>query len=53
MSLRYSSSPPCPYTHPRPVSDPSRRRMIHGPIQGMSPPTLLERVAGRLRRLGR
>jgi hypothetical protein len=43
-SLTFRSSRPDSWTSPRPYSDASLRRHIHGPIQPMTQPTLFERI---------
>jgi len=43
-SLIFRSSRPDRWTSPRPYSDASLRRHIHGPIQPMEKPSLLERL---------
>ena len=40
----YRSSRPDSWTMPRPYTDASRRRMVHGPIQPMEQPGLLARL---------
>lgn len=45
-SLSFRSSRPDSWTQPRPHSDASMRRHIHGPIQPMTPLTLWERILG-------
>ncbi len=43
-SLTFRSSRPDNWTSPRPYSDASLRRHIHGRIQPMEKPTLLQRL---------
>ena len=43
-SLTFRSSRPDRWISPRPYSDASLRRHIHGPIQPMEQPTLLQRL---------
>jgi hypothetical protein len=45
--LTYRSSRPDGWILPRPHSDPSLRRMKHGPIRPMHEPGLFERLFGR------
>jgi hypothetical protein len=46
--LSYRSSRPDPWIMPRPYSDASLRRQVHGPIQPMEEPGLLARLFRRL-----
>lgn len=46
-SLTYRSSRPDVWVVPRPHSDPSLRRMTHGPIRPMEEPGFLARLFGR------
>jgi hypothetical protein len=46
-SLSYRSSQPDRWTMPRPYSDPSLRRMAHGPILPMEEPGFLSRLFRR------
>jgi hypothetical protein len=43
-SLTYRSSRPDRWTAPRPYSDASLRRLMHGPIQPMEQPSFLQRL---------
>jgi hypothetical protein len=43
-SFNFRSSRPDRWTSPRPYSDASLRRLVHGPIQPMEQPTLLQRL---------
>ncbi len=45
--LSYRSSRPDGWSVPRPHSDPSLRRLKHGPIRPMHQPGLFERLFGR------
>jgi hypothetical protein len=45
-SFSYRSSRPDKWTQPRAYRDPSIRYMMHGPIQPMEQPTLLQRLFG-------
>ena len=45
-SFNFRSSRPDRWTLPRPHSDASLRRLVHGPIQPMEQPTLLQRLFG-------
>jgi hypothetical protein len=45
-SLTFRTSRPDSWTSPRPYSDASLRRLIHGPIQPMEQPGLLQRLFG-------
>lgn len=49
MSNRiFVSSRPDPWTSPRPYSDASLRMAAHGKVLPMHPPSLLERLFGRV-----
>lgn len=45
-SLTFRTSRPDGWTMPRPYSDPSLRRLMHGKIQPMEQPSLLQRLFG-------
>lgn len=45
-SLTFRSSRPDSWTSPRPYSDASLRRLIHGPIRPMEEPSLWKRLLG-------